>query len=110
MTSAMLESAFGTDFGLADYPAFKKSAVFRVLSNAPSGWYFNYSDCGDQRPESGDIIQGLNIWCESQSGQLPSLKHSFKIHFHKMVCITVQCRASVFTCVTNFKLYSFRVR
>ncbi len=55
VTSAMLESAFGTDFGMADYPAFKESAVFRLLSIAPSGWYFNYSDCGDKRSENGDF-------------------------------------------------------
>ncbi len=54
VTAAMLESAFGTDFGLADYPAFKESAMFRVLMNAPSGWYYNFSDCGDKRSESGD--------------------------------------------------------
>ncbi len=65
MTSAMLESAFGTDFGLADYPAFKKSAVFRTLSNAPSGWYFNYADCGDQRSENGDVILA---WFASKTG------------------------------------------
>jgi hypothetical protein len=55
LTSAMLESAFGTDFGLADYPAFQKSADFRVLSIAPSGWYYNYADCGDKHGISGDI-------------------------------------------------------
>ncbi len=55
LTSAMLESAFGTDFGLADYPAFQKSADFRVLSIAPSGWYYNYADCGDKHGTSGDI-------------------------------------------------------
>ncbi|MEZ5105203.1 MAG: heparinase II/III family protein [Draconibacterium sp.] len=65
MTSAMLESAFGTDYGIADYPAFKKSAVFRVLSNAPSGWYFNYSDCGDQRPDGGDVILA---WFAAKTG------------------------------------------
>ena len=54
-TIAMLESAFGTDFGIADYPGFLKSATFRKLSEAPSGWYFNYSDCGDQRDENGDL-------------------------------------------------------
>ncbi len=55
VTSAMLESAFGTDFGLANYPAFKKSAMFRVLMNAPSGWYYNYADCGDKRSDGGDV-------------------------------------------------------
>jgi len=55
ITIAMLESAFGTDFGMGDYPAFKESAVFRVLCNAPSGWYYNFADCGDQRSENGDL-------------------------------------------------------
>ena len=56
LTSSMLESAFGTDFGLVDYPAFKESAVFRALCNAPSGWYYNFADCGDRRSKNGDII------------------------------------------------------
>jgi len=65
MTSAMLESAFGTDFGLADYPAFQKSAIFRSLSNAPSGWYFNYADCGDKRGKSGDLTLA---WFATKTG------------------------------------------
>lgn len=36
ITIAMLESAFGNDFGHGDYPGFKESATFRVLCNAPS--------------------------------------------------------------------------
>ncbi|WKN42406.1 heparinase II/III domain-containing protein [Tunicatimonas pelagia] len=55
LTASMLESAFGTDFGLADYPAFKESAEFRALSMAPSGWYYNFADCGDKRSENGDM-------------------------------------------------------
>lgn len=54
-TSSMLTSAFGSDFGLADYPAFLKSADFRLLSIAPSGYYFNYADCGDKSSDEGDI-------------------------------------------------------
>ncbi|MCC5935873.1 MAG: heparinase II/III family protein [Lunatimonas sp.] len=56
LTSAMLESAFGTDFGIADYPAFKESAAFRYLSIAPSGWYYNFADCGDKHGTAGDIV------------------------------------------------------
>ncbi|WP_235954578.1 heparinase II/III domain-containing protein [Cyclobacterium salsum] len=56
LTSAMLESAFGTDFGIAEYPSFKASADFRKLSIAPSGWYYNYADCGDQHGTAGDIV------------------------------------------------------
>lgn len=65
ITSAMLESAFGTDFGLADYPAFKESAVFQVMMNAPSGWYYNFADCGDKRGESGDV---LLAWFATKTG------------------------------------------
>ena len=56
MTSSMLQSAFGTDFGLAEYPSFLESADFRLLCNAPSGRYYNFADCGDKRSQIGDII------------------------------------------------------
>lgn len=65
ITASMLESAFGTDFGYGDYPAFKESAVFRVLSNAPSGWYYNFADCGDRRSQNGDIILA---WFAARTG------------------------------------------
>ncbi|MEN6455806.1 MAG: heparinase II/III family protein [Prolixibacteraceae bacterium] len=65
MTIAMLESAFGTDFGIGAYPPFLKSAVFRYLTNAPSGWYYNYADCGDHRGENGDI---LLAWFAAKTG------------------------------------------
>ena len=65
VTAAMLESAFETDFGLADYPAFKESAVFRTLMNAPSGWYYNFADCGDRRSENGDITLA---WFAAKTG------------------------------------------
>ena len=45
LTSSMLTSAFGTDFGIADYPGFMKSADFLLLATAPSGNFFNFSDC-----------------------------------------------------------------
>jgi len=54
-TSSFLRSAFGTDFGIASYPAFVESADFRMLSVAPSGWYYNFADCGDKGGNSGDI-------------------------------------------------------
>ncbi len=56
LTASMLESAFGTDFGLSGYPAFMESADFKLLSVAPSGWYFNFADCGDRRSENGDLV------------------------------------------------------
>ena len=65
VTSSMLRSAFGTDFGIADYPAFLKSADFRLLSVGPSGWYFNFSDCGDKPGTDGDVTLA---WFAQQTG------------------------------------------
>lgn len=64
-TAAMLESAFGTDFGHLKYPGFVESATFRVLTNTPSGWYYNFADCGDKRSEQGDITLA---WFASKTG------------------------------------------
>jgi len=64
-TSSMLESAFGTDFGIATYPAFLKSAEFRLLCTAPSGWFFNFADCGDKAGRGGDITLA---WFAKQTG------------------------------------------
>ena len=55
VTSSLLTSAFGTDFGLAEYPAFVESATFRLLTVAPSGFYYNFADCGDKDGTSGDV-------------------------------------------------------
>jgi hypothetical protein len=65
ITSSMLESAFGTDFGLANYPAFIESADFRLLSVAPSGLYYNFADCGDTGGTTGDITLA---WFAKQTG------------------------------------------
>ncbi|MGB3780885.1 MAG: heparinase II/III family protein [Tunicatimonas sp.] len=65
LTSSLLETAFGTDFGLAAYPAFLESATFRKLSIAPSGWYYNFADCGDQRSENGDVTLA---WFATKTG------------------------------------------
>jgi hypothetical protein len=72
MTSSILESAFGTDFGLGAYPAFQKSAEFMKLSMAPSGWYYNYADCGDKRDKNGDFTLA---WFAAKTGN--------KIYFEK---------------------------
>lgn len=64
-TSSLLESAFGTDFGLANYPAFLESADFRLLTVAPSGWYYNFADCGDKGGNAGDVTLA---WFAQQTG------------------------------------------
>jgi hypothetical protein len=55
LTIDMLESALGSDFGIAQSPGFMESAEFRVRSVAPSGQYFNFADCGDKRSSNGDF-------------------------------------------------------
>ena len=65
VTAAMFESAFDTDFGLSNYPAFMESADFRVLCNSPSGGFYNFADCGDQRNENGDLILA---WFAAKTG------------------------------------------
>lgn len=63
--SSLLSSAFGTDFGIATYPSFLKSADFRVQTVAPSGMYFNFADCGDSAGENGDITLA---WFAKETG------------------------------------------
>jgi hypothetical protein len=41
-----LESVFGTDFGLSEQPGFLATADYFLHVTGPSGYYFNYSDCG----------------------------------------------------------------
>lgn len=43
---AMLNQAFGTDFGLSDLPGFRQTATYFDFVTAPSGKTFTYSDCG----------------------------------------------------------------
>ena len=64
-TAAMFESAFGTDFGIFDYPGLKESAVFRILSVAPSGLVYNFADCGERSGRNGDITLA---WFASKTG------------------------------------------
>jgi hypothetical protein len=65
ITSSMLESAFGSDFGITSYPAFLESANFRLQMVAPSGWYYNFADCGDKTDGKGDILLS---WFAAKTG------------------------------------------
>ena len=49
---------FGNNFSQETKKLKKRSTYIRIiqsLANAPSGWYYNYSDCGDKRSENGDV-------------------------------------------------------
>lgn len=65
VTASILESALGTDFGLAHSPGFLESADFVLLSTAPSGWYFNFSDSGDKRGANGNLTLA---WFAAKTG------------------------------------------
>jgi hypothetical protein len=43
---AGLDSVLGTDFGLSQRNGFAQSADYYLHTTGPSGWYFNYADCG----------------------------------------------------------------
>jgi hypothetical protein len=62
---SMLESAFGSDFGLSNFPGFMESAYFRIKTNTPSGWFYNFADSSDKRSNNGDVILA---WFASKTG------------------------------------------
>jgi hypothetical protein len=64
-TIAMLESAFGSDFGITKLSAFIKSADYKVQMNTPTGMYYNFADCGTSRKTNGDVILA---WFASHTG------------------------------------------
>lgn len=69
ITSSMLSSSFGTDFGLASYAPFLKSADFRLLMVAPSGMYYNYFDSADGPGVGGegDLSEITLAWFAAQT-------------------------------------------
>ncbi|MBI0397375.1 heparinase II/III domain-containing protein [Cyclobacterium marinum] len=65
VTAAMLESAFGTDFGIGDYPGFKESANFGLLTTAPSKLLYNYADS----PDVPELYTDFTLsWFASKTG------------------------------------------
>ncbi len=71
LTSAILESTFGTDFGLKNHDGFMQSPVFVLKCIAPSGQYYNFSDCGDK---PGIHPYYLMTWFAYQTGNKSFLK------------------------------------
>lgn len=45
---AALESALGTDFGLANMPGFSQTGLFPIYMTGPAGRAFNFEDSGDR--------------------------------------------------------------
>lgn len=88
LASSMLCSAFGTDFGISEFPGFLKSADYRLLMVGSSGEYFNYADCGsnlssvernrlpEARFNNGRAVQ-IFMWIAMKTGNPKYFDHSF---------------------------------
>ena len=60
-----LQSALGTDFGLSGQPGFLATADYYLHVIGPSGYYFNYSDCG----RGGQGVTPAMFWFAAQRRQ-----------------------------------------
>jgi hypothetical protein len=56
---ALLEGALGSDFGLAEAPAFDRTALYRLHAQGPSGLFFNYADGA---PREGNGPDAAYTW------------------------------------------------
>lgn len=57
-----LQSVLGTDFGLTQQPGFLATADYYLHITGPSGYYFNYSDCG----RGGQGVAAAMFWFAAQ--------------------------------------------
>ena len=74
VTAAIFESAFGTDFGIAEFPGFKESAVFAVLTSTPSKLLYNYADCNEEPEGYTDFTLS---WFASKTGNKTFLNEEY---------------------------------
>ncbi|MBR5924899.1 MAG: heparinase II/III family protein [Bacteroidales bacterium] len=64
MLIAGLESAFGSDLGLMDnYAKFYRSGRFMQMMNRPTGYCFNYADCGKWA-----TAEHILVWLAAKTG------------------------------------------
>jgi hypothetical protein len=67
VTAAMFESAFGTDFGLAEFPGFKESAVYAMMTISPTNRLYNYADCNENAEGYGNFTLS---WFAAKTGNV----------------------------------------
>lgn len=60
-----LQSVLGSDFGLTQQPGFLATADYYLHVTGPSGYYFNYSDCG----RGGQSTAAAMFWFAAQRQQ-----------------------------------------
>jgi hypothetical protein len=88
MLIAALESAMGSDFGLASQPGFLGSADYFLHVTGPSGKFFNYADC---REGGGYAPSVALFWMAAKRGE-PSLL------YHQRISIARALRAGTARC------------
>jgi hypothetical protein len=74
VTAAIFESAFGTDFGLADFPGFKESAVYAMLTISPSNKLYSYADCNEEAEGYGNFTLS---WFADKTGNKSFLNEEY---------------------------------
>jgi len=74
VTAAMFESAFGTDFGLANYPGFKQSAVYAMLTISPTNKLYSYADCDEEAEGYGNFTLS---WFAAKTGNKTFLNEKY---------------------------------
>ncbi len=74
LATNVLQTALGSDFGLAASPGFLESANFRLQATAPSGDCFNFAD-SDTRPDGESSV--LLAWFAAQTGDSLYLDRPF---------------------------------
>ncbi len=68
-----LQSTLGTDFGLTRQPGFLATADYYLHVTGPSGYYFNYSDCG----RGGQGVAPAMFWFAAQRQEPYLLWHEW---------------------------------
>ncbi len=68
---AMLDSALGTRFGLDESPAFRRTPIYRLVVQSPTGLGFNYADGGAEMDASPAYT-----WLAQQFGPPAAVRHS----------------------------------
>jgi hypothetical protein len=74
VTAAMFESAFGTDFGLSDFPGFMESAVYAMLTISPTNKLYSYADCNEEAEGYGTFTLS---WFASKTGNKTFLNEKY---------------------------------
>ena len=74
VTAAIFESAFDTDFGLADFPGFMKSAVYAMLTISPSNKLYSYADCNEEAEGYGTFTLS---WFAAKTGNKTFLDEKY---------------------------------